>query len=466
MKQLLSFCWVVVGQIAGDHDHTMELATASWSTKAVLALCAASFFYIVVSLIMKIVAVVYATLARLASKVVPQGPAQPAESSGDSAPPTPAKPQAPAGVSLKSLIKSTAKGKGGAASGPDRHADSDLFIATLRGHTDTVTGLAFSADGKLLATACEDRTLRIFDVSDVHQKNIPFKLFSMRQGLRDVAFGPTNTQVVLLTQGTAGAAGMACVDVSGREAAILTDQQNIFAGKAVTGLCLRGSGASGAGGTMPVLVAAAGVPQLRVFLGTGTGLQLLGNVDTGGMQNYNAAVSSDGRFLGAATFASDVKIYEVTFDRQGTCTGVSKVMDLMGHKKKITALEFSPEGSKAVTASEDGMLRVWNLAVRYHLREDPQCLVSVGIPSGKASVTRLAWGRGGYIAAVSGPNVYFLNAHDGKVVDTVLNAHSGEIMDMAWAPARYEGPQGAHTVLATAGSDMRVRLWRGPWHMV
>jgi WD40 repeat protein len=32
---------------------------------------------------------------------------------------------------------------------------------------------------------------------------------------------------------------------------------------------------------------------------------------------------------------------------------------------------FAPDGSKAVTASKDGTLRIWNLAVRYQLQVSP-----------------------------------------------------------------------------------------------
>ncbi|KAL4547872.1 hypothetical protein Ndes2526B_g07092 [Nannochloris sp. 'desiccata'] len=311
--------------------------------------------------------------------------------------------------------------KDGAAGGPDRHADSELFINGLRGHTDTVTGISFSSDGKSLATACEDRCLRVFDLTvDIAGKNIPFKQFDLtRHGVQDVAFSASTTQVAVMTQGGVRSAGLCFVDVSQKEAAIQEHIENIFSGKTASGLCLRGSGGSGAAGNTPVLVAAAPNTELNVYLACST-LPLLKRLDTGGFNNYNVAISNDGRFIAAATFASDVKVYEVEFDRTGNNTGVKK-------------------------------------------QEDPKNVATEGLPAGKVMISKFAWGRGGQIAAVAGSDIYMLSAATGKVVEVIHGAHSGEIKDIAWCPIKVEGPQGVMTLLATAGSDGRVRLWRGPW---
>ena len=48
---------------------------------------------------------------------------------------------------------------------------------------------------------------------------------------------------------------------------------------------------------------------------------------------------------------------------------------VQGHKSQVLAVDFSPDCTRMVTASKDGTWRVWNIAVRYHLQEDPKCLL-------------------------------------------------------------------------------------------
>lgn len=47
-----------------------------------------------------------------------------------------------------------------------------------------------------------------------------------------------------------------------------------------------------------------------------------------GLQNHDVALSRGGRFLGAATFTSDVRLFEVQYTREGDLKRVAKVMDL------------------------------------------------------------------------------------------------------------------------------------------
>jgi hypothetical protein len=45
-----------------------------------------------------------------------------------------------------------------------------------------------------------------------------------------------------------------------------------------------------------------------------------------------AAVSPNGRFLAAAAFTADVKVWEIVYQKDGSVKEVSRVMQLKGHK--------------------------------------------------------------------------------------------------------------------------------------
>ncbi len=90
--------------------------------------------------------------------------------------------------------------------GADRHAQSKLFLSTLKGHTDVVNGLSFSFDGRALATACDDRTVRVFSLAELGgPKNIGFRSLALRRAPADVAFGSDDAHLAVLTRGAASA---------------------------------------------------------------------------------------------------------------------------------------------------------------------------------------------------------------------------------------------------------------------
>ena len=71
----------------------------------------------------------------------------------------------------------------------------------LQGHTDNVGGLAFSADGSALATACEDRVIRLFKLTDVTAKNMGFMKHNMTTTPVDVAFGSAPNLLAVTARG-------------------------------------------------------------------------------------------------------------------------------------------------------------------------------------------------------------------------------------------------------------------------
>lgn len=76
-----------------------------------------------------------------------------------------------------------------------------LVSGLPQGHQDSITGLAFSGDGVSLATACEDRNVRVFRIAELLAKNLTSRRRSLTRTAAGVAFGANHSQVLVLTRG-------------------------------------------------------------------------------------------------------------------------------------------------------------------------------------------------------------------------------------------------------------------------
>ncbi len=72
--------------------------------------------------------------------------------------------------------------------------------------------------------------------------------------------------------------------------------------------------------------------------------EILSTIDTHQVHNSYAAVSPCGRFIGSSGFTSDVKVWEVGFDKSGTFRDVSRAFELKGHSAGVYCFDYS-EGS-------------------------------------------------------------------------------------------------------------------------
>jgi len=69
----------------------------------------------------------------------------------------------------------------------DRYVATGQFLHTLTGHTSTVWSLAFSADGKYLASGDQDASIRIWEVRSGREVDI---LKGHSEAVTTVAFSP------------------------------------------------------------------------------------------------------------------------------------------------------------------------------------------------------------------------------------------------------------------------------------
>ncbi|XP_027106431.2 uncharacterized protein [Coffea arabica] len=358
-----------------------------------------------------------------------------------------------------------------------RHHPLDLN--TLKGHGDAVTGLCFSTDGRNLATACGDGVLRVFKLDDVTNKSFKFLRINLPAGAHPtaVAYADDTTSVVVATHTLSGSS----LHMYGEEKPKATgeskqqtklplpeikwEHKKVHDKRVILTLVGTKATYGGADGSTVIVSCSEGTD---ITLWHGKTGKVLGHVDTNQLKNTMATVSPNGRFIAAAAFTADVKVWEIVYTKDGSVKEVSKVMQLKGHKSAVTWLCFAPNSEQVITASKDGSIRVWNINVRYHLDEDPKTLKVFPIPLHDANGTTLHYDRlclspdGKILAAIHGSTLQWLSAESGQVLETAERAHDGDITDMAWSPTPIQSGDKKLSVLATASIDKKVKLWVAP----
>lgn len=360
---------------------------------------------------------------------------------------------------------------------PQQH--HHLLLNTLKGHTDAINGFCFTSNGRGLATASGDGVARVFKLEDASNKNVKFLHLNVPGGNipTAVAFGEGASQLVVATENISGASlfmyaaagGKIAADAKGQgklpppeikwEKHQVHDRRNIIA--------LASASASYGSGDGSIIVASCSEgTDIKLWLAADG--KCVGTVDTNQLKNTMATLSPDGRFLAAAAFTADVKVWEIVYGKDGAVREVTKVMQLKGHKSAVTWLNFTWDSAGIITASKDGSIRVWNINVRYHLDEDPKCLKVFTIPLKDSKGVAVHYDRlavssdNKTLAVTHGSTLQWLSLDSGEVLESVEHAHDGSITGLAWSPEHLPTEKGRSVILATAGVDKKIKLWFPP----
>jgi WD40 repeat protein/serine/threonine protein kinase len=293
---------------------------------------------------------------------------------------------------------------------------------TLEGHSSYVHSVCFSPDGKRLASA-SFQAVKVWDAATGQQI---LSLIGHTGGVESVCFSPDGQRIVSGGGGFDAKTRRSWGEVkvwdarTGKEALSLKGHTGD-----VASVCFSPDGKRLASAsrdtTVRVWDAATGQEQLTLK----------------GHTFWVASVcfSPDGQRLASGSNDNTVKVWEAQ-------TG-QELLTLKGHTHRVWSVCFSPDGRRLASGSEDGTVRMWEAATgqqAFELTGHTDQVFSVCFsPDGK----RLA-------SASDDKTVKVWNAATGQEA-LALKGHTSEVGSVAFSP------DGKH--LASASDDNTVKVW-------
>jgi WD40 repeat protein len=301
------------------------------------------------------------------------------------------------------------------------------LITHLHGHTDSVWSVAFSSDGKMLASGSADGTIRLWNVA-THQP-LGEALSDHTGDVYSVAFSPDGK---VLAWGTAYGT-ITLLNVATRRP---LGQPLTGHARAVNSVAFSPDGKTLASGSLD-----ATIRLWDVTSGLPLGQPLAGHTS----DVYSVAFSSDGKTLASGSADGTIRLWDVATRRQ---IG----QPLTGHTGSVWSVSFSPTplgggtGSKVLASgSSDATIRLWDVATGKPLNQP--------ITGHRGPVWSVTFSPDG-MALASGSSDGTARLWDvttGKPLGQPFTSPAGQVNSVAFSPNGQ--------ILASAGKDGIIRLW-------
>lgn len=310
--------------------------------------------------------------------------------------------------------------------------DTGKLKTSLKGHEKPVSAVAFQPDGNVLASGSDDTSVRLWDV----EKSMPITTLNADGDKK------TKSQIYSVTFSPNGKLVAA---VNGNGQLQIWNPSNEANKRLVSGFDAHPSSTAYQvvfGKDTSVIFTSGSDNKAKQWIGLGPdGENLPGHGRPtpieGHTNNVTAlAVTRDGKFLATGSTDKSIRLWDMS---AGTAR-LARVFQ--GHSEEVSALAFSPDGKTLASGSHDQSVRFWKVS----LSDDHQ-----NYDEHTGYVWSAAFSPDGKLFADAGVDrVIYVRDAAGKVLHN-LEGHTAPVTALAF--------NADNTKLASVGGDQVVRVW-------